>query len=120
MPGNKPLTVDSRPCLSAVMDTVNATLAHGPDTRLPDEFYDERVRKVIDRIVVDETFRGYGVSREFRMLGVGELVGDMVLKMVDQLEWNQRHDILQDSTVQSSSPPRLSLSGCTIARLAQR
>lgn len=112
MPGNKPLTVDSRPRLSAVMDTVNATLAHGPDTRLPDEFYDERVRKVIDRIVVDETFRGYGVSREFRMLGVGELVGDMVLKMVDQLEWNQRHDIPQDSTVQSSSPPRLSLSGC--------
>lgn len=112
MPNNKPLTVDSRPRMSAVMDTINATLAHGPDTRLPDEFYDERVRKVIERIVVDKTFRAYGVSREFRMLGVGELVGEMVLKMVDQLEWNQRHGTLRDFAVQSSSPPRLSVSGC--------
>ncbi|KAH6706216.1 hypothetical protein BKA61DRAFT_679389 [Leptodontidium sp. MPI-SDFR-AT-0119] len=62
MPGNKPLTVGSRPRLSAVMNAVNATLAHGPDTRhtqLPDEFYDGQVRKVIvnsamSRIVYDK------------------------------------------------------------------
>jgi len=62
MPSNKVLAVDSRPSLSAVVDSINATLARGPDTRLPDEFYGERVRKVIDRIVVDEMFRGYSVS----------------------------------------------------------
>ncbi|KAI5864417.1 histidine phosphatase superfamily [Durotheca rogersii] len=112
MPGNKVLAVDSRPSLSAVMDSINATLAHGPDTRLPDEFYDERVRKVIDRIVIDEKFGGYGTSRELRMLGVGQLVGDLVLKMVDQTEWNRRHDTLRDPTVQPSAPPRLSLLGC--------
>lgn len=112
MPGSKAMTVDSRPRLSAVMDTINATLAHGPDTRLPEEFYDERVRRIIDRIVIDERFHGYAVSREFRMLGVGELMGNMVSKMVDQVVWNQRHDILQDSALQSCPPPRLSLSGC--------
>ncbi|KAI8635121.1 histidine phosphatase superfamily [Xylariaceae sp. FL1651] len=97
---NKAVAVDSRPGLSAVMDTINATLVHGPDTRLLDEFYDERVRRVIDRIVVDEMFRGYS-----------QLVGDMVLKMVDQVEWNRRYDMLQDPTLQSRAPPRLSLLG---------
>jgi acid phosphatase len=53
------------------------------------KFYDRLVRKVIDRIVIDEMFRGYGVSRELRMLGVGQLIGDIFLKMVDQVEWNQ-------------------------------
>jgi acid phosphatase len=113
MPSNKAaLAVDSRPSLSAIMDSLNATLAHGPDTRLPDEFYDERVRKVIDRIVVDEMFRGYGVSRELRMLGVGQLVGDIVLNMVDQVEWNRKYDMLPDPTARSNAPPRLSLLGC--------
>ncbi|KAJ2896836.1 acid phosphatase [Zalerion maritima] len=69
-------------------------------------------RLYIDRIVADEMFRGYGVSRELRMLGAGQLVGDIVLKMVDQVEWNRRHDILRDPTMQSSAPPKLSLLGC--------
>ncbi|KAJ2989288.1 hypothetical protein NUW58_g3550 [Xylaria curta] len=112
MPGNKAVAVDSRPSLSAIMDTINATLAHGPDTRLPDEFYDERVRRVIDRIVVDEMFHGYSLSRELRMLGAGQLVGDMVLKMVDQVEWNRRYNMLRDPTLRSRAPPRLSLLGC--------
>ncbi|KAI0515097.1 histidine phosphatase superfamily [Xylaria bambusicola] len=111
MPGNKAVAVDSRPRLFAIMDTINATLAHGPETRLPDEFYDERVRRVIDQIVVDQMFRGYGVSRELRMLGVGQLMGDMVLKMLDQVEWNRRYDV-RDPVLQSRAPPRLSLLGC--------
>lgn len=94
------------------MDSINATLAHGPDTRLPDDFYDERVRKIIDRIVIDESFGGYSVSRELRMLGVGQLVGDIVLKMVDQVEWSRKYDMLQELSVQSNAPPRLSLLGC--------
>jgi acid phosphatase len=112
MPGNKALAVDSRPSLPAVMDTISATLAHGPGTRLPDEFYDGRVRRVIDHIVIDEIFRGYGVSRELRTLGAGRLLGDMVLKMVDQVEWDRRCDMPRDPTVQSNAPPRLSILGC--------
>ena len=120
MPVNKSIAVHSRPSLSSVMDTINATLAHGPDTRLPDEFYDERVRRVIDRIVLDEKFGGYAVSPEVRMLGAGRLVGDIVLKMVDQAEWNGRHDMPRDPTLPSREPPRLSLLGChdhTIGRV---
>ncbi|KAI0547075.1 histidine phosphatase superfamily [Xylaria curta] len=109
MPGNKALALDSRPSLSAVMDSINATAAHGPNTRLPDEFYDERVRKTIERIVIDQMFRGYGVSRELRMLGAGQLIGDIALKMVDQVEWNKK---LQHSTIQQNSPPKLSIVGC--------
>ncbi|KAI1848795.1 hypothetical protein JX265_013762 [Neoarthrinium moseri] len=112
MPGNKALTLDSRPTLSALMDTINATRAHGPSTRLPDEFYDERVREVIDRIVIDEQFRGYGLSRELRILGVGQLMGDIVLKMVDQVEWRMKCDTLGGTAMRSGGPPKLSLLGC--------
>lgn len=106
MPGNKPLALDSRPRLSAIMDSINATAAHGPDTRLPDEFYDERVRKTIDFIVMDEMFHGYSASRELRMLGMGTLIGDVALKMVDQVDWDRGYG------VESRPPPMLSLLGC--------
>jgi acid phosphatase len=83
MLGNKPLTIDSRPRLSAVIDTINVTRAYRPDTRLLDEFYNKRVRKVINRIVVNETFCGYSVSCKFRMLSVSKLIRDIVLKIVN-------------------------------------
>jgi len=105
---SKALTVDSRRTLSGVMDMINATLAHGPDTWLPDDFYDGRVRKVINRIVVDEWFGGYRVSDELRMLGAGPLMAELVMKMRDQVEWN-RNAPMQS---RSSAPPKLSLLGC--------
>lgn len=106
MPDNKPLALDSGSRLSAVMDSINATAAHGPDTRLPDEFYDEKVQRTIERIVMDQDFHGYSTSRELRTLGMGPLVGDMVLKMVDQVDWDRGYGI------GSRPPPRLSLLGC--------
>lgn len=36
------------------MDTVNSTLAHGKETKLPKEFYDAKGRQIIDKIVVEE------------------------------------------------------------------
>jgi acid phosphatase len=106
MPGNKLVALDSRPRLSAIMDSIHATAAHGTDTRLPDEFYDEKLRKTIDRIVMDEMFHGYRTSRELRVLGLGQLVGDMALKMVDQVDWDRGYG------GGSRHPPRLSLLGC--------
>ena len=64
------------------MDTINATLAHGPLTRLPAEFYDARVRAHIDRITTEEWFGGYAESREYRTLGIGAAVGDITQHMV--------------------------------------
>jgi acid phosphatase len=84
MPGDsKEVAVDSRPRLTGIMDTVNATDAH-PDkaTKLPKEFYDPKVKRYIDEISVEEWFRGYTESREYRMLGIGGLLGDVVGRMV--------------------------------------
>ena len=88
MPENsdKKVAVDSHPRLSGVMDTINSTLAHGRETRLPKEFYDKKARQTIDRISVEEWFSGYNESREYRMLGIGSLVGDIVERMTSKVE----------------------------------
>jgi len=83
MPDASPVVkVDSKPRLSGIMDTINATLAHGPQTRLPKEFYDAKALAIIDRVSVEEWFSGYAESREYRMLGVGALMGDVVGRLV--------------------------------------
>lgn len=68
MPGGKQLAVESLP---GVLDTINSTAAHGISTRLPGEFYEEGVRGLVERIVGDEWFGGYGGSRELRTLEIG-------------------------------------------------
>jgi len=65
------------------MDSVNSTLAHGEEVRMPKEFYEPKVREIMNRINVDEWFRGYSESTEYRKLGVGSLWGDFKDRMVD-------------------------------------
>ncbi|KAK5654175.1 hypothetical protein OQA88_7606 [Cercophora sp. LCS_1] len=98
------IAVDGRPRLSGIMDTVNATDAHGPNTKLPAEFYDPKGREIMEKIGVEEWFAGYKESREYRMLGIGGLMGDIVGRMVSSAEGT-------DST-------RLGLSGCHDTTLA--
>ncbi|KAJ9616434.1 hypothetical protein H2200_000152 [Cladophialophora chaetospira] len=88
MPENsdKRVLVDSHPRLSGIMDTINATLAHGPETRLPKDFYDPKARAIIDKIAVEEWFSGYNENREYRMLGIGGLIGDVVERMTSKIE----------------------------------
>lgn len=87
MPDNsKDVAVDSHPRLSGIMDTINATLAHGPETKLPKEFYDAKARAIIDKIAVEEWFAGYNESREYRSVGIGGLVGDVVERMISKVE----------------------------------
>ena len=83
MPKNsKEVAVDGHPRLSGIMDTINSTLAHGPETRLPSEFYDEKGREILEKIGVEEWFQGYNESQEYRTVGIGALVGDVVSRMV--------------------------------------
>ncbi len=84
--GSKRVAVDSHPRLSGIMDTINSTLAHGPSTRLPKEFYDPKGRDIIDRLGTEEWFSGYQESNEYRILGIGGLLGDVVSRMVDSVE----------------------------------
>ncbi|KAH7080921.1 histidine phosphatase superfamily [Paraphoma chrysanthemicola] len=88
MPDQKNVAVDSRPRLSGIMDTINATDAHGPATKLPKEFYDPKARAIIDKIAVEEWFQGYNESTEYRMLGIGGLMGDITSRMVGSVERN--------------------------------
>ena len=87
---SKRVAVDSHPRLSGIMDTMNSTLAHGPATRLPKEFYDPEGRATIERIGVEEWFSGYRESEEYRTLGIGSLLGDVVSRMVGSVEDNGR------------------------------
>ncbi|KAI9675751.1 MAG: hypothetical protein M1817_001118 [Caeruleum heppii] len=84
-PDNR-VAVDSHPRLSGIMDTINSTLAHPAATRLPKEFYDPKGRQIIDRIGVEEWFSGYKESIEYRSLGIGALMGDLVSRMVGNVE----------------------------------
>jgi acid phosphatase len=87
MPPSSPrVAVDSHPRLSGIMDTINASLAHGSDTRLPPEFYDPKARKIIEKINVDEWYSGYNENHEYRTLGIGALVGDIVERMTAHIE----------------------------------
>ncbi|CAK7245539.1 MAG: hypothetical protein STHCBS139747_007123 [Sporothrix thermara] len=104
------VAVDGRPRLSGVMDTINATLAHGPETRLPAEFYDERVRRNIEKVALEEWFAGYHESLEYRTLGIGGLMGDLTANMVAQAE--------TAGTSGQNGHFRFGLSGCHDTTLA--
>jgi acid phosphatase len=86
MPPHSPrVGVNSHPSIVGILDTTNATLAHGTATRLPKEFYDVKGLKILDRIGTDAWFAGYKESSEFRTLGIGPLLGDMVSRMVSSV-----------------------------------
>jgi acid phosphatase len=54
MPQGTRVAVDAKPRLSGIMDTVNSTLAHGPETKLPDVFYDAKALETMEKINVEE------------------------------------------------------------------
>lgn len=123
MPANSPrVAVDSRPRLSGIMDTVNASLAHGPHTRLPEEFYDYKAREILERIASDEWFAGFNESREYRMLGMGGLLGDIVERMVSRAERTKNSsnpvNTKSDTSDPSASDIKFGLSGCHDTTLA--
>ncbi|KAI6856553.1 hypothetical protein D0864_12392 [Hortaea werneckii] len=96
--------IDSHPRLSGIMDTVNATLAHGTATKLPSEFYEREVVANIDRICTEEWFIGYQESNEYRKLGIGALIGDLTQRMVEHV----------NGSAANTQPGefKLSLAGC--------
>ncbi|KAF2862881.1 phosphoglycerate mutase-like protein [Piedraia hortae CBS 480.64] len=85
MPKESPVAkVDSHPRLSGIMDSINASRAHGAPTLLPREFYDDQLLANVDKICVDEWFAGYAESTEYRKLGIGSMVGDLAQRMVER------------------------------------
>ena len=86
MPGGQRVAIDSSPKLHGIWDTINATLA--TPLRLPTEFYDARVRSIIDRAVTEEEYVGYKESLEYRTLGIGALMGELVGRIVEKCKPN--------------------------------
>ena len=95
MPGQSKVAVDSHPRLSGIMDTINSTLGHGPETRLPAPFYDPKGREIIEKIGVEEWFSGYNESLEYRQVGCGALAGDIVARMVGSVEKSGNDGLLE-------------------------
>ncbi|KHO00812.1 Histidine phosphatase superfamily, clade-2 [Metarhizium album ARSEF 1941] len=119
MPDESPrVAVDSRPRLSGIMDTINASAAHGPETKLPKEFYDSRVKLILEKIGVEEWYAGYKESEEYRRLGIGALLGDVVSRMVESIEASTDTDDALKQQSHKSPRVRLGLSGCHDTTLA--
>ncbi|KAJ5872940.1 uncharacterized protein N7529_005293 [Penicillium soppii] len=122
MPEESPkVAVDSHPRLSGIMDTINATDAHGPGTKLPSEFYDKKGRAVVDRIAVEEWFAGYGESSEYRKLGIGALMGDVVDRMVSTAVeggWRSETAASGSGDPETGKAIKFAMSGCHDTTLA--
>lgn len=124
--GSRRVAVDSHPRLSGIMDTVNSTLAHGPRTRLPSAFYDTRGREIIDKIGTEEWFSGYKESEEYRKLGIGALVGDIVTRMLGSAGGSGSDGVLEVAGVDGDlgkgrggeSSIKFAMSGCHDTTLA--
>lgn len=114
------VAVDAKPRLSGLMDTVNATDAHGPETRLPKEFYDPKARAIIEKIGVEEWFSGFRESQEYRTLGIGGLMGDITARMVGSVEHSPADGEyeLMHTRGQAASPVKFGLSGTHDTTLA--
>lgn len=87
MPVGQRVAVDSTPSLHGIWDTINATRASdNPRFRLPHAFYDARTLEIIESIVLEEEYIGYKKSKEYRTLGIGALLGEVVHSMRDSLQ----------------------------------
>ncbi|TPX17953.1 uncharacterized protein E0L32_011954 [Thyridium curvatum] len=119
-PENPRVAVDGRPRLSGIMDTINSTAAHGPETKLPKQFYDEKAHRIMEKIGVEEWYSGYKESREYRMLGIGGLMGDIVARMVGSVEQSTaagEYELMRKSA-ERYTPIKFGLSGCHDTTLA--
>ncbi|KAK3671342.1 hypothetical protein LTR78_008802 [Recurvomyces mirabilis] len=106
------VAVDGHPRLSGLMDTINATRAHGSATKLPKEFYEQKVTGYVDRICTEEWFVGYQESNEYRTLGIGALIGDLSQRMVEKVRANDVATPAVGAIVAGEGDFKLSMSGC--------
>ncbi len=93
---------------------------------LPKEFYDKKSIEIIEKIGCEEWFSGYQESQEYRSLGIGSLMGDVVARMVGSVEHNVNDGYQEIGGKDGSTGPgrggekaiKLGLSGCHDTTLA--
>ena len=102
MPDRTKLAVKSKPSIHNLHDIITATEAtERPDITLPEEFYEPKVRQIVERIAYEEEYAAFHESQEMRQVGIGALLGDVVERMVTKAQ--------NPNTLQSG--PKLFLAG---------
>lgn len=88
---HKPITLAGTPKIHAIYDGITSTLAtdKASGIRLPDAFYDKSLEAIVDHLAYEEEFGGYGENKELRMVGIGAMLGDVLERVVSQVE----HDV---------------------------
>lgn len=82
MPNQEPISVLSKPKIHGIFDTISTVLATpNPESYLPREFFDPKARRILENIAADEEYMGFTESNEFRMLGIGDLLREVVERM---------------------------------------
>ena len=96
MPSQQRVAVDSEPRISGIYDASNSTLgAKDSDIKLPAEFYDPTVRSILDKIAFEEEFVPFQENKEYRTLGIGALLGDIVERMTQCIDAPQSEQRLR-------------------------
>lgn len=116
MPEQQRIAVDSTPTIHAIHDVINSTAASGsPEIKLPEQFYDTRVRDIVDNIAFEEEYSAFQESQEMRSVGIGALMGDVVEKLVTDVE---KRLVRSDLEALSTPSPKLFLAGSHASTLA--
>lgn len=88
MPDQTRIAVKSKPSIHNLHDIINATEATGrSDIALPKEFYELKVRQIIERVAYEEEYAAFHESNEMRQVGIGGLLGDVVERMVTKAQF---------------------------------
>ncbi|KAK2750159.1 hypothetical protein FQN57_004655 [Myotisia sp. PD_48] len=124
MPNGQKVAIDSEPKLAGILDTINSVSALPEPTKyLPREFFDDKSRQAMEKIVSEEEFGGYAESNEFRALGVGVPLSLVLERMRNMVKY--RTDISEDkesvssfTTNEGKEPPRLALFACHDSTIA--
>jgi len=116
MPDKGPVRIGGHPKLSGILDHLNSTIAHSSEVHLPAEFYEPRVRQIIDEIETEEWFSGYHESEEYRRVGIGGYVGDVVTQMVGYVEQTKKN--AESFSLDIKSPIKFAMSGAHDTTLA--
>ncbi|MCJ1474651.1 hypothetical protein MMC13_003311 [Lambiella insularis] len=82
LPTQQLLAIDAQPSMHALHDTLTAALGTAsPTAYLPAAFFDPSARRIIERLAAEEEYRGFGLSREYRALGIGVPLSEAVARM---------------------------------------
>lgn len=65
---------------------------------MPAESHDKKVRAIMDRILLEEEYAGYAESTVYRMLGIGPMLSEAVLRMVREANNNNNDDNNSDTS----------------------